>query len=99
MLTNYLLDGQCALSNNRAERIVKSFVISRKNFLFSKSAMGTKVFAFYFTLIETAKLNGLTPYLYLKYVLAHLPNIPLVSDDAIDFLLLWCDSDKSICKV
>lgn len=98
LLTNYLLDGQCALSNNRAERIVKPFVISRKNFLFSKSAVGAKASALYFTLIETAKLNGLNPYLYLKYILDHLPNTPLASDDAVDFLLPWSDSVKSMCK-
>lgn len=98
LLTNYLLDGQCSLSNNRAERIVKPFVISRKNFLFSKSAVGARASAVYFTLIETAKLNGLNPYLYLKYVMNHLPNTPLRSDDAIDYLLPWSDLVKSTCK-
>ncbi len=98
LLTNYLLDGQCSLSNNRAERIVKPFVISRKNFLFSKSAVGAKASAIYFTLIETAKLNGLSPYLYLKYVMDQLPNIPLINDDAIDHLLPWSDHAKNTCK-
>jgi len=66
---------------------VKPFVISRKIFLFSISAVDAKAGAVYFTLIETAKLNGLSSYLYLKYVMEHLPNTPLVSDDTIDFLL------------
>jgi len=77
---------------------VKPFVISRKNFLFSKSAVGARASAVYFTLIETAKLNGLNPYLYLKYVMTHLPNAPLISDDAIDYLLPWSDLVKHTCK-
>lgn len=99
LLTNYLLDGQCSLSNNRAERIVKPFVISRKNFLFSKSAVGAKASAVYFTLIETAKLNGLNPYAYLKYVMEHLPNISLTTIDAMDHLLPWNESVKENCKL
>ena len=99
LLTNYLLDGQCSLSNNRAERIVKPFVISRKKFLFSKSSVGAKASAVYFTLIETAKLNGLNPYAYLKYIMERLPNISLTSHDALDYLLPWSESVKESCQL
>lgn len=98
LLTNYLLDGQCSLSNNLAERLVKPFVISRKNFLFSKSAVGAKASATYFTLIETAKLNGLNPFAYLVYIMERLPNIPLVTEDALDHLLPWSDAVKESCR-
>ena len=67
-LTRYLLDGRIEISNNRAERSVKPFVINRKNFLFSSSVAGARSTAIYHTLTETAKENGLDPYAFLTYV-------------------------------
>ena len=58
----YLEDGRIELSNNRAERSIKPFVISRKNFLFANTPGGAKSSAVIFSLIETAKENGLDPY-------------------------------------
>ena len=72
-LTNYLLDGRIELSNNRAERSIKPFVIARKNFLFANTSMGAQSSAVIFSLIETAKENGLDPYRYLTWVLAEAP--------------------------
>ena len=54
-----------ALSNNRAERSIKPFVIFRKNFLFANTAKGARSSAVIFSLIETAKEKGLDPYRYL----------------------------------
>ena len=72
-LNNYLMDGRIELSNNRAERSIKPFVISRKNFLFANTALGAKSSAIIFSLIETAKENGLDPYRYLRFVLREAP--------------------------
>ena len=72
-LTAYLLDGRIELSNNRAERSIKPFVISRKNFLFANTPSGARSSAVLFSLIETAKENGLDPYLYLVWVLKEAP--------------------------
>ena len=72
-LTAYLLDGRIELSNNRAERSIKPFVISRKNFLFANTAGGAQASAAIFSLIETAKENGLDPYRYLVWVLREAP--------------------------
>ena len=72
-LNNYLLDGRIELSNNRAERSIKPFVISRKNFLFANTQLGAKSSAVIFSLIETAKENGLDPYRYLCFVLRTAP--------------------------
>ena len=69
----YLEDGRIELSNNRAERSIKPFVISRKNFLFANTANGAKGSAVIFSLIETAKENGLDPYRYLSWVLNEAP--------------------------
>ena len=64
-LTNYLKDGRLELSNNRAERSIKPFVISRKNFLFANTPKGATGSAVMFSLIQTAIENGLEPYKYL----------------------------------
>ena len=72
-LTAYLLDGRIELSNNRAERSIKPFVISRKNFLFANTAGGAQASAAIFSLIETAKKNALDPYRYLVWVLREAP--------------------------
>ena len=69
----YLEDGHIELSNNRAERSIKPFVISRKNFLFANTAKGAQDSAVMFSLIETAKENGLDPYRYLAWVLNEAP--------------------------
>lgn len=68
-LTNYLLDGRIELSNNRAERSIKPFVMGRKNFLFANTPAGAKSSAVIYSLIETSKENGLDSYRYLCFVL------------------------------
>ena len=72
-LTAYLLDGRIEISNNRAERSIKPFVISRKNFLFSNTPSGAESSAVLFSLIETAKENGLDPFRYLTWVFSEAP--------------------------
>ncbi|MEG2546792.1 MAG: IS66 family transposase [Niameybacter sp.] len=74
-LQNYLLDGRCELSNNRAERSIKPFVIGRKNFLFANTSRGAKASAITYSLIETAKENNLNPFEYLKYIFEQMPNV------------------------
>lgn len=72
-LIRYLEDGRLELSNNRAERSIKPFVIGRKNFLFANSPLGAQSSAVIYSLIETAKENGLDPYCYLLWVLEQAP--------------------------
>ena len=74
-LNNYLLDGRIELSNNRAERSIKPFVMSRKNFLFANTPSGAQSSAVIFSLIETAKENGLNPYQYLVHLLTEAPKL------------------------
>lgn len=73
-LKRYLLDGRLELSNNRAERSIKPFVIDRKNFLFANTSGGAKASAVTFSIIETAKENGLNPFAYLTYIFKSAPN-------------------------
>ena len=86
-LYNYLLDGRLEASNNRAERSVKPFVISRKNFLFANTAGGAEGSSIIFSLIETAKENKLDPYRYLRHVLQLAPMLDQSKDDWIVMLL------------
>ncbi len=72
-LLRYLEDGRLELSNNRAERSIKPFVIGRKNFLFANSPLGARGSAVIYSLIETAKENGLDPYSYLVSVFERAP--------------------------
>ena len=74
-LIAYLEDGRLEASNNRAERSIKPFVMSRKNFLFANTPSGAKASAIYFSLIETAKENGLDPYRYLTWVMKTAPKL------------------------
>jgi transposase len=73
-LENYLLDGRCEISNNRAERSIKPFVIGRKNFLFANTPRGAKASAIVYSIIETAKENGINPFEYLVYIFKNAPN-------------------------
>jgi transposase len=59
---SFLEDGRIELSNNRAERSIKPFVIGRKNWLFCNTPAGAKSSAVIYSIVETAKENGLIPY-------------------------------------
>ena len=71
--TRYLEDGRLELSNNRAERSIKPFVMGRKNWLFANTPGGAQASSVIYSLIETAKENGLDPYRYLLWVLRNAP--------------------------
>ena len=79
-LENFLLDGRLELSNNRAERSIKPFVIDRKNFLFANTTRGAKASAIMFSIIETAKENRLNPFKYLVHIFKSMPNCDLRYD-------------------
>lgn len=76
-LQNVLLDPRLELSNNRAERTVKPFVISGKNFLFANTQRGANAAAILFSFIETAKESGVNPFEYLTYVFKMAPAMNL----------------------
>ncbi len=72
-LAVFLEDGCIRLDNNLVENAIRPFVVGRKNWLFSGSPAGAAASSFYYSLIETAKANGLEPYLYLRYVFEKIP--------------------------
>ena len=94
-LRAFLLDGRLPCSNNAAERSIKPFVISRKNFLFCKTPSGAKATATVFSLIETAKANGLDPFKYLVYIFEKLSQD---EDYDLEQLMPWTKAVVDTCK-
>ena len=89
-LQNYLKDGRCEIDNNRAERSIKPFVMGRKNFLFCDTVNGAKASAVIFSLIETAKENGLNPEKYLVYLMEKMPGLDFTkTPELLENLLPW----------
>ena len=72
-LIRYCEDGRLNIDNNPIERAIRPFVTGRKNWLFSDTVKGVKASANLYSLIETAKANGLEPYHYLRYIFEKLP--------------------------
>jgi len=88
-LTCYLNDGHLSIDNNAAERQIRPFTIGRKNWLFMGSVAGAKAASVIYSLIETAKANGLNPTDYLKVVLEQIPTMSPGDSVAYSTLLPW----------
>ncbi|WP_419902249.1 IS66 family transposase [Kiloniella sp.] len=86
-LIRYLDDGRLPIDNNEMERVIKPFVIGRKNWLFSNSQNGAKASANLYGIVETAKANGIEPYSYLRHIFTELPKAQTVED--FEALLPW----------
>ena len=69
----YLDDGRLRPDNNLVENAIRPFAVGRKNWLFSGSPRGAKASSAIYSLIETAKANGLEPYAYLRFLFERLP--------------------------
>lgn len=96
-LMNYLLDGRCEISNNRAERKAKSYAIGRKAFLFHTSEAGAGASAMMYSIVETAKANNLNIFQYLYTVLLYIPDY-LNSSAGIEQLMPWSKFIKEQCS-
>ena len=88
-LMNYLQDGRLEIDNNRSERAIKPFVIGRKNWLFSNTSNGAIASATIYSIVETAKENGVNVTAYLTWLLERLPNMDLTNKSALDELMPW----------
>ena len=85
-LTRYCADGRVEIDNNAAERALRVVALGRKNFLFAGSDRGGESAALVYSLLGTARLNGLNPYAYLRTVLERINEHPI---NRIDELLPW----------
>lgn len=97
-LSHYFLDGRCSISNNVAENSIRPFTVGRKNWLFSDSKRGAKASATIYSLVETAKANGLDVFKYLELLLTVLPSSEFATNtDIFEDLLPWNDKVRSLC--
>ncbi len=93
-LIRYLEDGRVEIDNNLVENAIRPFCIGRRNWLFSDTVRGAEAGANLYSLIETAKAQGLEPFQYLCYVFRELPRATSV--DAIERLLPRSCSSEGI---
>lgn len=98
-LNTFLLDGRLEIDNNRSERAIKPFVIGRKNWLFANTPKGAKASATIYSIIETAKENGINPFKYLEYLFETMPNVDNDDSRSLDAILPWTDAVQAKCAV
>jgi transposase len=95
-LENIYLDGRTEISNNRCERAVKPFVMGRKSWLFSNTPAGAETSSVMYSIMETAKENGLHPFRYMEFLLETLPN---AKSSDLESLLPWSETLPERCRV
>nr|WP_245183616.1 IS66 family transposase [Lentibacillus salicampi] len=98
-LERFLLDGRLEIDNNRAERSIKPFVLGRKNWLFSNTAKGAAASAITYSVIETAKENGLNPFNYLRVLFEKLPNMDTADEAKMASLMPWSPTLPEECQI
>ena len=96
-MENYLLDGRLSISNNLAENAIRPFVVGRKNWLFADSPKGADASAAVYSIIETAKANGLDAFYYLQMLLTNMTGWDH-TDEYLEDLMPWSDFSKAQCQ-
>ncbi len=86
-LIGYCEDGQLNISNALAENAIRPFAVGRRAWLFADTSRGARASATCYSLVESAKANGLEPYTYLQHVLAHIAAADTV--EKLEALLPW----------
>jgi transposase len=86
-LTVFLSHGDVPMHNNRCENAIRPFVIGRKGWLFSDTIKGAVASANLYSLVETAKANGVEPHAYLSRLFERIPYLDTVAD--FEALLPW----------
>lgn len=98
-MENYLLDGRCAISNNAAGNAIRPFTVGRKNWLFADTPKGASASAAVYSIIETAKANGLNVFAYLQHLLLYMPDTDWQNyPEELDDLMPWSSEVQEQCK-
>lgn len=94
----FLEDGDIAVHNQVCENAIRPFTIGRKNWLFTGSPKGAEASADIYSLIETAKANGLRPKKYIEYLLSVLPGMDFHNHpEYLDDLMPWAKEAQELC--
>ena len=89
-LMAYLDNGEVPISNNLAENAIRPFALGRKNWLFCDTPKGAEASAIVYSLVESAKANGIEPFAYLQHVLVQLPYLGKNhSHEELESLMPW----------
>jgi len=89
-LMAYLDNGEVPISNNLAENAIRPFTLGRKNWLFCDTPKGAEASAIVYSLVESAKANGIEPFAYLQHVLVQLPYLGKShSHEELESLMPW----------
>lgn len=99
-LRNALSDGRLPLTNNRAERGLRTFCCGRKNWLFSDTTRGADASACAYSVVATAAANGLDDAKYLEWVLSEMPRAEAdgALEERLPELLPWSASVPERCR-
>jgi hypothetical protein len=79
-LVRYLDDGRIPIDTNAVERSIRPFAVGRRNWLFADTPSGAQASANLYSLIETAKANGVEPFAYLLYLFTEIPKAQRLED-------------------
>jgi len=79
-LVRYVEDPRLAIDTNLAENAIRPFALGRRNWLFADTVKGAKASAALYSIVSTARANGLEPYAYLRKLFAELPKAKTVAD-------------------
>lgn len=96
-LCAFLGDPLVPISNNAAENAIRPFVIGRKNWLFSASQKGARSSATVYSIVETAKANGIKPYDYLLFLFNLMPTVKSFTPEILEMLMPWSEQVKETC--
>ena len=97
-LMRFLHDGRIEISTNRVENSIRPFAVGRRNWLFADTISGAKASAVAYSIIQTARSNGLNPYNYLVYLFTHLPDVLTKDKDAdLSSFFPWDEHVRAQC--
>ena len=96
-MMTYLEDSHCELSNNLSENAIRPITVGRRNWLFCDTTDGANASMAVYSLLETARANGLNPYKYMEYILQVRPNEKM-NDEELEALSPWNEDVKKLCE-